>query len=161
MAHTLTKPESSPYRRLHAVATHFTNECVVIHLTCRSLLPEPHRHRMNQRLSTIAWRMSRYLTDSEAGTNSTPESICQARMIRLTMDNAAECYAQALNAMESTSQPVPQALIDNGRRLAALASMPIPTFPETLNHTTYCLEVEPGKSHTSFRGVTCTSHRKS
>ena len=154
MAHTLTKPESSPYRRLHAVATHFTNECVAINLTCRKLLPEPHRQRMNRRLSTIAWRMSRYLADSEAGTNSTPESVCQARMIRLTMDNAAQCYAQALNAMESTSGAVPKALIDNGRRLATLASMPIPTFPETLNHTTYRLEVDPGQIHTSLRGVT-------
>ena len=154
MPPTLDKDEPNPSAQLHAAARHFTNECVAINLTCRNLLPEPHRRRMNSRLSMIAWRMSRYLADSEAGTTVTPESICQARMIRITMENAAHCYAQALNSIESNSGPVPQILVDNGHRLAALASIQLPTFPEELNRAAYRLDIDSGQTHTSKRDAT-------
>ena len=94
------------------------------------------------RLTMLAWRMSRYLAESEAGTNMTPESLCQARMLRIGMDSAAHCYAEALTLMASANTPIPEALIDNGRRLAALASISIPTFPDDLNTTAYRFEID-------------------
>lgn len=85
--------------------------------------------------------MTRYLVESEAGTCVTPQADCQARMLRLTMDHAARCYEDALNWVEIHRGPVPDAMIDTGRRIAALASLHLPTFPPALNGSAYQLEI--------------------
>lgn len=87
--------------------------------------------------------MERYLSESEAGTRPGAEALCQARMLRLTLDSAALSCQQALNWLEANQPSASGQAEAAARRLLCLANMSIPTFPPSLNRSYYRLENIP------------------
>ena len=87
--------------------------------------------------------MQRYLSESEAGTLLGAEALCQARMLRMTLDSAAWICQEALNWLEANQPPVSDQAVAATQRLLCLASAAIPTFPPSLNQTRYRMETIP------------------